>query len=434
MNTVYVNNYRGFKRTTLPIYPVNFLVGENSTGKTSMLALLELLSVPDFWFDLDFNGGTYEFGGYRDIVSAGAEDQTEFQVGIFKPGENNPNESICYMMHFREAESGLPRLVFFSHYGEGYLATMRLSRKRISARISTEVPSLSEWGTLDELFQFLQDDPPSQKSGYKFLSGGIRGLSRRSPVYAFPRVLRELFGDDRCADLFGSFPFPGFARSFGGLAPIRTTPKRTYDGYAKPWSADGEHTPYVIRSNLSSTKAGAQEFVQNLEAYGEDSGLFRTIGITQFGKRAASPFELTVALGDRTLRINSVGYGISQVLPVVVEALTRSNAWLAIQQPEVHLHPKAQAALGQLLFRSAVDRSLTLFIETHSDYVIDRFRLHMRDNATTGPFAQVVFFERKGEHNTISPMEIDSLGDYPDEQTVGFRDFFLLEQRRILGI
>lgn len=52
---IFLDNYRGFTDTLVPIKDVNFLVGENSTGKTSVLAILKLLSPPDFWLQNEFD-------------------------------------------------------------------------------------------------------------------------------------------------------------------------------------------------------------------------------------------------------------------------------------------------------------------------------------------------------------------------------------------
>ena len=46
---IFVDNFRGFRDTCIPITDVNFLVGENSTGKTSILGLLKLLAGPRFF-------------------------------------------------------------------------------------------------------------------------------------------------------------------------------------------------------------------------------------------------------------------------------------------------------------------------------------------------------------------------------------------------
>ncbi|MDP6688819.1 MAG: AAA family ATPase [Alphaproteobacteria bacterium] len=80
-----------------------------------------------------------------------------------------------------------------------------------------------------------------------------------------------------------------------------------------------------------------------------------------------------------SVNIRNVGYGVSQSLPVIVEILSRSfGSRFAIQQPEVHLHPKAQAALGDLFYQLALVEEKRFIVETHSDFTIDRFMLNYR--------------------------------------------------------
>ena len=74
-----------------------------------------------------------------------------------------------------------------------------------------------------------------------------------------------------------------------------------------------------------------------------------------FGRGANPRFELDVVLDGKALNILNVGYGVSQSLPIMVELLAREkDTWFAIQEPEIHLHPRAQAALGDVLFEMAV--------------------------------------------------------------------------------
>lgn len=434
MTAIYVNNYRGFNDTTIPVFPVNFFVGENSTGKTSLLALIELLVSPVFWTTLDFNSGDYEFGGFSDIVSAGAVNPKEFQLGIIHNNDIEQSSVSCYMTHFRRGSQGLPILTLLSHYCNEQLATLVLSRKRIGVRLLNDIVPISDWSCPDELFAYVNFQNTSIKKGYKYLdTSEYRDVVRRRPLMTLPMVLSQLFENIVCEELTQLIP-PMATTRYAGLAPIRTTPKRTYDGYVKPWSSDGEHTPYVIRSSLASTKEKARRFVADLHSFGRESGLFHGVEIKRFGRAVDSPFELNVSLDDITLRVNSVGYGVSQALPVVVETLMRSHSWLAIQQPEVHLHPRAQAALGDLLFQSANSASNTLFVETHSDYIIDRFLLAMRDEQVGANFAQICFFERDSGMNRIWLMPIGTSGEYPKDQPPGFRDFFLAEDKRILGL
>jgi hypothetical protein len=216
------------------------------------------------------------------------------------------------------------------------------------------------------------------------------------------------------------------------IAPIRTKPRRTYDEYTLEFSSEGDHTPYLIRQ-LKRGRKTRQGLDKYLSAFGRDSGLFKSIDLREFGRRPDSPFALEATLGTTPLGLQNVGYGVSQSLPVVVELFARpKGTHFAIQQPEVHLHPRAQAALGDVFFRLAVDDGKVFFIETHSDFTIDRFRLNYR-KAKKRPDAQVLFFERNGKGNRVTPLVFTENGEYPEEQPTSFRDFFLKEQLDLLG-
>ena len=104
-----------------------------------------------------------------------------------------------------------------------------------------------------------------------------------------------------------------------------------------------------------------------LDQYGKGSGLFDDISVRSLGKNEADPFQVHIrkyrnrTKGPRRNLID-VGYGVSQVLPVVSELMRADpQRRFLLQQPEVHLHPSAQAALGTLLCQVAGgDRQLVV--------------------------------------------------------------------------
>jgi predicted ATPase len=145
---------------------------------------------------------------------------------------------------------------------------------------------------------------------------------------------------------------------------------------------------------------------------------------------------LDIVLNGKELSINNVGYGVSQALPIIVELFSRGRGTnYAVQQPEVHLHPRAQAALGDVFFSLATIEAKRFFIETHSDYTIDRYRANFRkDNIQTKPPSQILFFERNSSGNFIHPIKIDENGDISASQPDSYRDFFIREQMSNLGL
>lgn len=433
MDSIYLNNFRGFSNTTIQFCPVNFLVGENSTGKTSVLSIFNLLSSPNFWINLNFNTGDYEFGGYHDIVSVESSDNLEFQIGLHKQKQKEDEYNTCYMMHFREDKNGLPKLVRLSQIRKDYILTVKIDNNKVSALGIKKLNSCLDCSDVPGCFKMLKELPFTHTRGYKTLPKDLASMVISTPVLMFSNVVEYVFqGGKQGND--SDFPFPSLSsRPIASLAPIRTKPKRTYDGYVQRYSSEGNHTPYLLRANLAYK--GSSSFRTALDSFGRESGLFSSVTVSKYGRDNSAPFELLVNLSkSSSLRMNSVGYGVSQALPVVAELLARpDNTWFTVQQPEVHLHPRAQAALGDLFFQVAATHNKVLFVETHSDYLLDRFRLNYKTNVLKEGFAQILYFERVEGVNTINPIQILPDGEYPDVQPKGFRSFFLEEQRKLLG-
>ena len=174
-----------------------------------------------------------------------------------------------------------------------------------------------------------------------------------------------------------------------------------------------------------------------LQRFGKDAGLFDEITVKPLGKQSG-PFQLQIRRFDGHTKgpqrnLIDVGYGVSQVLPVVTELL-RLDAppMFLLQQPEVHLHPSAQAALGSLFCRIAAwDRQIV--IETHSDHLLDRVRMDVRDGAGAlkPEDVSILYFERQRLDVRIHSLRIDEDGNILDAPP-GYRRFFMDEVRRSL--
>jgi predicted ATPase len=232
---------------------------------------------------------------------------------------------------------------------------------------------------------------------------------------------------------------PLFMRDIAWLAPIRTEPRRTYDRYNINFKPDGTHSPYLLKRILTDTKhkAYAKRVEGILAKFGSDSGLFDNISINPLGKNDTSAFEILVSLEGNPIKITSVGYGVSQILPLIVEVISRPNeSWFAIQQPEIHLHPRGQAAFGDFIYKSYQNEKKCFIIETHSDFIIDRYRLKLRDKKDKeSPIdSQVLFFDRVNGVNHLCCIKINADGSYDDNQPKEFREFFIKEQLNLLKI
>ena len=167
--------------------------------------------------------------------------------------------------------------------------------------------------------------------------------------------------------------------------------------------------------------------------------MFDEIAVKQLGEMEGGPFQLQVRKAGQhkagpKRNLIDVGYGVSQALPVLVE-LFRPDAsqMLLFQQPEVHLHPSAQAALGTL-FCEAAAAGRQLVIETHSDYIIDRVLLDVRDKRTAlqAEDVSILYFQRDDLDVRIHSIRVDAEGNVLDAPE-GYRRFFKDELNRVIN-
>ncbi len=427
MEYLYADNFRGFTNALLPIRDINFFVGENSTGKTSMLSLLKLLKSVDFLSDQDFNAEGVELGNYRDIVNVNATDKSYFRVGLIDKG--NDNRFSGFLMTFIE-EEGIPFLHKYTYRFESEQTELIFFKKIAKYRLKKLPEAKNAIPPIREIFREWVEEHKEKKSRYT----GYRQFNRQDFLTApLPLLTFILYPGTRRR-------VPPVPKSIVWFGPIRTRPWRTYDEYRLKFSAEGVHTPYLIKKILSygtGKQAEVNKLRDSIEAFGRESGLFKSIEVRAYDpKSKASPFELDIHLnGEEPLNIKNVGYGVSQTLPIIVEFLFQpKHTWFAIQQPEIHIHPKAQASLGDVLFNLALLENKKFLVETHSDFIIDRFRTNYRKTKVKPkPDAQIIFFERDVEGNKMHCIAISKDGELPDTQPKAYRDFFFKEQMHLLG-
>jgi hypothetical protein len=437
MQYLFVNNIRGFYLTYIPILDVNFFVGENSTGKTSILSLIKILSSRNFRINPSFSTDDINFNHFNDIVSADS-DKKYFDIGFIEisnkrncEGENNVK---AYLMTFTEKE-GMPFLSVFTYIQDNELVRIRADKTIIKWKSSvlSNIPA-DETFIKDIYAKWIIEHRNDVKGYNKF---PLEMTPEEFPLSITPFFIEVFLSqqNDKKYKPKNEISPLIFNNEIIWLAPIRTKPKRTYDTYKIDYSPEGDHTPYLIRKIIDK-EPQAKKFIKYIEKIGVSSGLFEGISVKNYGKGATSPFELDIILNNRELNICNVGYGVSQSLPVIVELFFRDkNTWFAIQQPEVHLHPKAQAALGDIFFHLAIEENKKFLIETHSDYTIDRFRMNYRNKDKSKiPTSQILFFERNQKGNSVYQIKIDENGELPLDQPEKYREFFLKEEMNILGL
>ena len=118
----------------------------------------------------------------------------------------------------------------------------------------------------------------------------------------------------------------------------------------------------------------------------------------------------------------NVGFGISYILPIIVQGLYLSilnnrdgqDRVLIVENPEAHLHPYGQSKIGQFLAELRHKGGVQVIVETHSDHVVNGIRLYnLRNNNIGSPFT-MYYFDKQGGKQSIFPIGLDRLGEILD--------------------
>lgn len=427
MRILYMDNYRGFKNTFLELKKVNFFLGDNSSGKTSILSLISLFSDPLFPIERSFNTKNFELGLFGDV--ADNKYKAEMTIGYIRSFKRREIRHIAMLLlRFQRNKDGGFKLKEYKS-----ITNKQPYRFKIYPENKVRFYQFEKLKKLpkdQELLSFFQEQIKEFNTTKKY--------KRQDDSYyvvaanGFARYI--MHREDTISNPSSLFPRPLYDLSLW-VPPIRTSPKRFYE-----LITSGEHTeetPYVLNDlyKASLKDPTKKNLLKEIEDFSNQANLFRSITLKSFNKSGTSPFSIELELNPGNKRnLFYLGYGVSQSLPVITTIVLRSpHPIFLIQQPEVHLHPKAQATIGDLVFCKALKDRKQFIIETHSDYIVDRFRLALH-RSPDKVSAQVVFFERTDTSNQLHTIAIEETGKYAEEQPKQFREFFIKEAMSLLEI
>lgn len=422
-----VENVRGFAgRHVIPIGPLTVLVGENSAGKSTILALLTAVLNPEFPFGENlFNRAPFELGSFDTIAT-------------YKGGKYGRAESFTIGYEERIKTSHLLlEGTYVNHLGAPRLQKFQMSNNLVKLQVDLDrkvlnATTISNGKPISKEFSFGED---------KTYLGRISGIEW------FPSIVADLFfgqhsrktkttkAEQRLLELMFNLvnALRRARRRVVSLAPLRTKPHRTYDELIDEFNPGGDHVPLILARALTAAGTESDKLLKGLERFGRASGLFTSIRIKRMGKRPSDPFQLRVKGHGPDVNLVDVGYGVSQALPIVVDSILASKGnTLLVQQPEVHLHPRAQSALGAFFARETKETGKNFIIETHSDFLVDRIRIEIGNGEISVSDVQIIFLEKGQTSFSVHPLQLDSRGTIVTPPQA-YRSFFLEEELSLIS-
>ena len=442
------------------IRPLTFLVGENSTGKSTILGCMQTLGnfvgrhlTRDSGFN--FNVDPYQMGAFADIArktSRSSDRCKSFELGFDM--QLSAKETIHLLVTLIERESGSEPTMEKLEIDFGDVQVVYIVQKKNrevddhdepvpakptrSDRDGKRVYTFrieNEWELFRPLrfFMFRRMLYGMDKEYEELRKSLVRDLSRLSQLakkqsYRRYNDLRILF------PLYDQFYFKSFA-------PIRSKPERTYDPLKEVEDPEGGGMPITLMNMFRGDKEVWNRMQKKLVEFGQDSGLFTDIQIRRLGRSVNDPFQIQVkAIGPKS-NIIDVGYGVSQILPILVRIIQASRkSFFLVQQPEVHLHPKGQAELVSFLVSMQnIQRTKkgkhgphSFIFETHSDAMINRARIEILNGKLDPDDLSLIYFEP-----TRSKVKVHNICFDPDANMKdvpnSYRNFFLKEHDKLLG-
>lgn len=429
-----LSNIRCFShRYELPIAPLTVLIGENSAGKSTLLACLAALFDPEgFPFQPAFNRPPYSLGSYDTIAcyKGGKYGRAKhFSLGYKSDDRGGLAPATVEATYtYQEGHPGISRVLIVrgtqqvefnlrkdeNDVWRGQVRYQKGKKESVHSFATRRLPSGTRPHSLADLF-LMFTLPSASGTGARRTGGAMSSQEYANIIDEVASMARSL-SPGRCIS----------------IAPIRTRPERVYGAPTETYDPTGNHIPFILDKLLQNPASrDAKVVLDAISRFGDESGLFSRVRVRRLGSKLGDPFQLMVNVGGKERNVIDVGYGVSQALPIIIQtALSSNKDTILIQQPEVHLHPRAQAALGNFFARLVRAGRRRVVIETHSDYIIDRIRLEVAQGHPASDVA-IIFLERKKLDSIPHVINLDENGNVINAPHA-YRSFFLEEQMRVL--
>lgn len=422
-----LENFKAWERTGgIDLAPITVLFGPNSSGKSSLNQFLAMLKQtvrsPDrnLVFDTGGQGAPMDLGSFRDIVSH-HDVKRQIQLSGLWP--------LSSPLTIRDPRSGDrvagSRLRFSA--GVRQAATTR----------ATEVDGfayelLSDEGRQMRVAMERAENRPNRwlltAEGYELVRtpGRAWELPRPSHFYGFPdEALAYYQNTGFLSDLELALEQELQAVSY--LGPLRRPPQRLYTwSGAEPEDVgwEGENTVQALLSASTRrlnwrAKSPTLRFQEVVARW-----LQRMELIASFEVAAIAPgrdeYEVRVRVTRTSdeVGLTDVGFGVSQVLPVIVQCFyAPADSTVLMEQPEIHLHPGVQASLADL-FIAAIRareggtlRNVQLVVESHSEHFLRRLQRRVAESELDDGDVALYFCSWQDDRAQIEKLALDEYGD-----------------------
>ena len=429
IQNIYAKNYRAFPELNLDLSKINLIFGPNNSGKSSIISIFNLLSQTlissDQNVSLLLTGSKEDLGTYRDIVH-------KHDV------QNDITFRIKCKLSLDRLRIGARKRRFSLNDIEG---SIELQYGFMPKRHEIILKKVSY---LDEDSKFLVKFEKSKTSRIFYLTylktedKEFKNIRKKieNVNHFIPHYFLHDYDVRNDSSRFFEYLFNAELKNIEFIGPFRLPPQRTYLFSGENPQSVGIHGEKAI--DIITMDSLKQKGKGKKNLFGAISNWFKTCEITdeiKINKISDRHFEIVLSNKESTKGDNlaDVGYGCSQILPILAGGYNLPDDGIFIvQEPEIHLHPKAQAELGTF-FYDLSKRGVQSIIETHSEHLLLRLQAHVADKNSdlTPEDVRIYYINTDKNKREIKKMELGEDGFFKDDWPKGFFPERLIEAKKI---
>ena len=420
-----LRNFKSWEDTgDIALRPITAFFGANSSGKTSLLQALLLLKQTSTSSDpaevFHFGGAETpaDLGDFQNIlhhhdpsrrVEISLDWTTDSPVAIrdWKRREIARSSSLGYTVKAEYAGTG-PRRIAVEEM------SYRVGEGRFGMRRNSKGHTLFGEG-----------------SDYRFVRRKGRPWPLPPPVrcYGFPDEVGAYYRN--AGFLAGrSHDFAKLLGRIQYLGPLRSYPERCYYWTGVEPADMGRAGEAAVAAILASRDRGRNiprgrgrrrhTLEEHVASWLRDLGLIHDFSVEPL-KEGLQVFQVVArkTAGSAPVPITDIGFGVSQTLPVLVLCFyAAEGSTIILEQPEIHLHPKIQAGLADVLIAAVRHRRVQILVESHSEYLLRRLVRRVADETLSSDRVGLWSCESGEMSSTITALEMDTYGviaNWPDE-------------------
>ena len=444
LTTIGIRNFKAFEKQTIDIKPITLFLGPNNSGKSSILSSLRILSQTAQSYDptipLLLNGELGDFGTYSDVIySNNKRRHLGLKVGICTGesgidrhyfGKKKININLDLNFHYRtkRKEIVLNKMSLFADddlvLGTKYIEDSEIHRLTHLQHVPDNlIHKISKKARLD-----FDNFIPTVRSRH-ILNRAIEEMTKNNDLSIESDVInttlrRSTYISYKIRRVFDAIEYVG---------AMRQPPSRTYLYTGENRKHVGNSGQYAINLlAMDSLRGGSKSknILLKVKDWLTKSEIASDIRIDSISDRH---FEVKLQHPETKEYQNyaDVGYGNSQVIPVLVAGYNLpENSTFITEEPEIHLHPKAQAELGDF-FLDLYSNNVQSLVETHSEHLILRLQQHIASGLIDhNEIAIYYVYPDKGK-KSLSLLELNSKGEFIEEWPNGFFPERLNEAKKL---